>query len=463
MLAFKIFQHRIKHFFRQMPSCNRLAWFWIFLGCGVWADDWKTNQLFAAVRVQDLDENGGPVTLDPELQRRVRLLLRQLNADELGQRDQAERDLLAIGSKLLDYLPPELESQSAELKERLTRVRVALETRTAAEVTKPLAIDLQGEFDLPQLLEIVRQQTNNTTVAAIADERRLSVDWKGVSYWAAMDEVMDRLQLTFDADQSQGVMLSPAVDRASRRTSASYHGAFRVSPTRLQYSRDLTSSLPPQLQFALQLEWEPKLRVIRLDLPLDSVEILNPADPAVKQVVGGEGERVGFGVTNEKSGARANFAWPNLDAWETKTVDVRGKFNLLVAGREETFRFENLKSGLENKQTIDKSGIKVQLEEVSYDEHLMLLKIGIQFSDAKQSLESHLGWIYQNQIEIRDREGQSHAYLTIESGGRREQGLSLVYIFDRFDDLEGLQLIYRSPGILMESEVPFHLKDIPLR
>ena len=144
-------------------------------------------------------------------------------------------------------------------------------------------------------------------------------------------------------------------------------------------------------------------------------------------------------------------------------MDVRGKFNLLVAGREETFRFENLKSALENKQTIDKSGIKVQLEEVSYDEHLMLLKIGIQFSDAKQSLESHLGWIYQNQIEIRDREGQAHAYLTIESGGRREQGLALVYIFDRFDDLEGLQLIYRSPGILMESEVPFHLKDIPLR
>lgn len=463
MAAGQTFNRRLKRLAKNVPLSNGVVWLLSSIAGVGWVAGLASNNLVGAVCLQEPEEGESPAAIDPELQRRVRLLLRQLNADELAQRDQAERDLLAIGTKVLDYLPPELEGQSAELKERMTRVRIALETMTAGEVTKPLSLHLKGEFDLPQLLDNVRQQTNNVTLAAIADQKRISVDWEGVSYWAAMDEVMDRLELTIDNDQSRGVVLTSAVDRASRRTWASYHGAFRVSPTRLQYARDLTSSLPAQLQFSLQLEWEPKLRVIRLDLPLDGVEILNPSDPTIKHTVGAEGEKVGFGVTNERSGARANFAWPNLDAWETKTVDLQGKFNLLVAGREETFRFENLKTAIEKKQLIEKSGIKVQVEEVSYDEHLMLLKLGIQFSDAKQSLESHFGWIYQNQIEIRDREGQTHGYLTIESGGSREHGLSLIYIFDRFEDLDGLQLIYRSPGILIETEVPFRMDGIPLR
>lgn len=409
------------------------------------------------------DEPEKPAQLDPEMQRRVRLWTRQLNADELSERDQAEREMLAEGTLLLDYLPPETAGQSAELRERLTRIRVTLETRAAEEVAKPIAVTLKGEYGLPELVENIRQQTNNVTQVAPAEPKRLAIDWENVPYWVALDEIMDRAQMSFDSDQSPGVTLVPAVDRAPRKTYASYHGAFRVSPTRLQHSRDLTSSQATQSQFSLQLEWEPKLRVIRLELPLDGVEIVHPTDATIKQTVGNSGEKIGFGVTNEKSGAKAHFAWPNLDAWDAEVVDVRGKFQLLVAGREETFRFENLKVALQNKQLIEKSGIKVQLEEVNYDEHLMLIKIGIQFSDAKQSLESHFGWIFQNPIEIRDREGQVHSYLTIESGGAREQGLALVYIFDRFDDLEGLDLVYRSPGILIETEVPFEMKGIPLR
>ena len=139
------------------------------------------------------------------------------------------------------------------------------------------------------------------------------------------------------------------------------------------------------------------------------------------------------------------------------------KFNLLVAGREETFKFENLKSALETKQMIEKSVIKVRLEDVDYDDNLMLVRIGIEFSDAKESLESHFGWIYQNTVQLVDREQQTYSYLTIESGGQRDQGISLIYLFDKFEDLDGIQLIYGSPGILLEVEVPFELKGIPLQ
>lgn len=403
---------------------------------------------------------------DPDLQRRVRLLQRQLNADTLEQREEAEQKLLALGTQVLDYLPPETESQGAELRARLTRIRLNLEERAAGEINQPIGVHLQGEFSLPELLQALQQQTGNPPVLLPQGaEQRLSVDWSGKDFWPAFDEVLDQAQLSIaeDDNRKRGLALQPAVEASSRRQQASYHGAFRTSPRRLQFNRDFNRSRPGQLLFTAQLEWEPKLRVILLDLPLDGVELQHPTEPNRRLAVGGAGQRVGFGVAHERSSVEVSFSLPDVTEWQTPTVDVRGQFKLLVAGREETFRFENLASALKDKQQIEKSGIKVKLEEVAYDEHLMLIKVGIEFSDAKQSLESHLGWIYQNAIELRNPEGQAFNFLTIESGGRRPQGLALIYLFDRVEDLTGWELVYRSPGILLETQVPFLLEDVPLR
>jgi hypothetical protein len=202
--------------------------------------------------------------------------------------------------------------------------------------------------------------------------------------------------------------------------------------------------------------------VILLDLPLEGVELQHPTQPDRRVAVGKPGQRVGFGVGHERASSEISFALPDVQEWQTPTVDIRGQFKLLVAGREETFRFENLSTALPEKRQIEKSGIKVKLEDVAYDDQLMLIKVGIEFSDAKQSLESHLGWIYQNAIELRNPQGQAFNFLTIESGGRRPQGLALIYLFDRVDDLTDWELVYRSPGMLLEAQVPFELQGVPL-
>ena len=191
--------------------------------------------------------------------------------------------------------------------------------------------------------------------------------------------------------------------------------------------------------------------------------VQHPVETERSLTLGGENQKISFGVIGEQKSSNLSLPLPSLGDWGAPTIDLNGKFNLLVAGREETFKFENLKSALETKQVIEKSGIKVRLEDVDYDDHLMLVRIGIEFSDAKESLESHFGWIYQNTVQLVDREQQTYSYLTIESGGQRDQVISLIYLFDKFEDLDGIQLIYGSPGILLEVEVPFELKGIPLQ
>ena len=414
--------------------------------------------------VEPQDPAGTSIAVDPAWLRRVRLLQRQLNSDDASQRDIAEQALVDLGSGVLDFLPNESPSFSAEFNTRLNRIRLSLEAKAASEVIQPLSVQLQGQVTVQEALAAIEQQTRNRTGAPpLPPETKLNVQWEGVSYWQAIDDLADRLKLAVQTEQAAGVWLMPSEEATPRAALKSYHGGFRTSPTRIQYTRDLTKTRPGVGMLGLALEWEPKLRVIRLELPLESVLVQHPVEVERSLALGGENQKISFGVIGEQKSSNLSLPLPSLGDWGAPTIDLNGKFNLLVAGREETFKFENLKTALETKQMIEKSGIKVRLEDIDYDDHLMLVRIGIEFSDAKESLESHFGWIYQNTVQLVDREQQTYSYLTIESGGQRDQGISLIYLFDKFEDLDGIQLIYGSPGILLEVEVPFELKGIPLQ
>lgn len=414
--------------------------------------------------VEPQDPAGTSIAVDPAWLRRVRLLQRQLNSDDASQRDIAEQALVDLGSGVLDFLPNESPSFSAEFNTRLNRIRLSLEAKAASEVIRPLSVQLQGQVTVQEALAAIEQQTRNRTGAPpLPPETKLNVQWEGVSYWQAIDDLADRLKLAVQTEQAAGVWLMPSEEATPRAALKSYHGGFRISPTRIQYTRDLTKTRPGVGMLGLALEWEPKLRVIRLELPLESVLVQHPVEAERSLTLGGENQKISFGVIGEQKSSNLSLPLPSLGDWGAPTIDLNGKFNLLVAGREETFKFENLKTALETKQMIEKSGIKVRLEDIDYDDHLMLVRIGIEFSDAKESLESHFGWIYQNTVQLVDREQQTYSYLTIESGGQRDQGISLIYLFDKFEDLDGIQLIYGSPGILLEVEVPFELKGIPLQ
>jgi len=400
--------------------------------------------------------------LDEALQRQVRLLQRQLNADQREARERAEQELVDLGSRVLDYLPSESPGQAGEMNIRLRRIRLALETKAALEVTQPLAIDLKGQWTVEEILQAIGQQTGNSIGMGWQREQPLEVDWQQLTFWEAVDELADATQATVRERPGIGLVLQPELLPASRRARASYHGAFRISPTRIQSTLDLKSTQPTITNLSLALEWEPKLRVIRLEMPLTEIEIRPAGEDQVEAAVVEAGGRIAFGVGTDQRTASVSFPLPGLGDRAAEAIDVTGRFQLLVAGREEKFRFDKLSEALAEKRTIERSGIRVQLEESDMQEHLMLIKIGIQFSDDKQSLESHLGWIYENQVELIDSKGGTHPYLTIESGGRRDQGIALIYLFERFADLDDISLVYRSPGILLEVDVPFELRGIPL-
>ena len=89
-----------------------------------------------------------------DLKAEVRRLVRQLDAPQLAQREAAEAELLRRGPAVLDLLPPADDRTSAEVQQRLGRIRQQLQQAAADAVAKASTITLHA--DAMPLSEILR-------------------------------------------------------------------------------------------------------------------------------------------------------------------------------------------------------------------------------------------------------------------------------------------------------------------
>ncbi len=82
---------------------------------------------------------------DEAMKLEVRRLVRQLDAAQLAQRDAAEAALLKLGPKVLDLLPAASERTSAEVQQRVGRVRQQLQRAAAEAAVQTAKITLRAE------------------------------------------------------------------------------------------------------------------------------------------------------------------------------------------------------------------------------------------------------------------------------------------------------------------------------
>ena len=101
---------------------------------------------------------------EPELTTQVGRLVRQLDGDSLENRQSAEKALIELGPDVLKLLPTITPRTPAEVKQRLARIRTALEKAAAQAVAQPTRVALEGEMSLASALEAIQQQTGNRVV-----------------------------------------------------------------------------------------------------------------------------------------------------------------------------------------------------------------------------------------------------------------------------------------------------------
>ena len=406
---------------------------------------------------------------DAELAKKVAALVKQLDSNQQAQREAAEKELVALGPDVLPLLPALTPRTPAEVRNRLTRVRNALVKAEVEAATKPALVSLSGEMLFSEAAAAIGEQTGNKLVDyrerfnQEGSDPKVKVELDKVPFWQALDTILDAASLTiYNYDEEQGALAytSRGDNAVPRLGKASYSGLFRLEPTRIEAVRDLKNSSMHSLKLVTDAIWEPRVRPIVLEIPL--------ADVSATDESGGE---IGIDraegtleVPVEGTNAAVEIELPLVAPARSvaKVGSIKAKFIAVVLGKVETFEFPDLDK-LKSAE-LERGGVTVTVESCRKNGDIYDVSMRVRFDKAANALESHRGWIYNNECYLIDPKGQRNENAGLEATLLDTNEVGLSYKFDLGENVKpaGHKFVYRTPAAVIRIPAEFELKDIDL-
>lgn len=403
-----------------------------------------------------------------DLSSKVQSLVRQLGSNEAAKREAAEKELIAIGPDVLEHLPTTNARTPAEERVRLGRIRSTLEKAAAEAVTRPSLVTLSGEMPVSEAIEKIAQQTGNKLVDyrerfnQDAADPKIKVNLSKVSFWEALDTVLDAAQLTlYNYDEEKGALAytSRNDNAPARLGSGSYGGLFRLEPKRIQATRDLQASMSHVLRLTLDAVWEPRVRPIALEIPLADLTALDESGNAIS-IDTSEGtlevpvETVGTGVEIDLP-----FSAPPRSV---KTLaSLKGRMTAVVLGKVESFEFADIDKARSVEQ--ERGGVTVVLESCRKNADIYDVGMRVRFDRAANALESHRAWIYDNESYLIDPKNRRIDNAGLEATLVDVNEVGISYKFNLEGDTPGsYKFIYKTPAAIIRIPVSFEIKNIAL-
>jgi hypothetical protein len=402
-----------------------------------------------------------------ELATTVKKEVRRLADRDLAERDAAEKKLIELGPTVIDLLPPIVDRMPEEVKVRLNRVRGQLEKAYTEAAILPTQLTLAGdEITVDQLIAEVAKQTGNELFdnrddfGQALDPVKFKLSWKGIAFWPAIDAALDQADLSlypYREDQKLGLVVrSPGQHPRANR--ATYQGPFRIEPQKIELQRDLRLADGGGMTVTLEVAWEPRLSPIAITMPLDNFTLTDDKGKPIEGV--GPGISPEISVASGSKATELSIPWSLPPRSAESIASLKGKLMVLVPGRTEEFRFENLAAA--NMDVQRRGGVVVTLDAVRQNNDLWEAFVRVRFDKADGALESYRGWYYQNECYLVDAKGTRIDYSAFDRTKETEDEFGLGYLFDSPEGLKGLTLVYRTPTVIMNVPVEFELNDLPL-
>ena len=402
---------------------------------------------------------------DKDLQTEVPRLVRQLDAPQLAERESAEAGLLRRGPAVLELLPTPDQRMSAEVRQRLGRIRQKLQQARADAAANNSTVTLHADaMRLSDILGTLQKQSGNAIVdyrprfGQLAPDPKLTIQFNHTPFWAALDQVCGQA----------GLALYPYVERRAIGVVAaaenrlvgpvSYSGPFRVEPVEIVARRDLRWKDGAWLVVTIEVAWEPRIRVISLTQPMDRVSAVDERGNPLPVV---DSKAVPEALVDGKNTAvkmNVPLRLPSRDVREI--TSLKGTLQATIAGKHETFRFDALTK--EGKQQQRIAHTRVTLRKVRKNGQAWEIQIEVRFDDAADALASHRQWIFENQAYLQGPDGKPIPYDSYETKAQGRRDLGMAYQFTTNRPLSDLTFVYKTPGAIIVKSIDYHLKDIRL-
>lgn len=429
--------------------------------------------LLALGQVEAPQAKSGPavaakkVDVEAETKRLVKLL----DAEEAESREAAEKDLVALGADALVYLPRVGAKDSAELKNRLQRVREALEKVASSGFFKPGVVNLEGSMQLSVAIAKIEEQTGNALVdfrerySQEATNPTLKLEIKNASFWEAVDQICDQANLEIEGggnDEENGLpFITRTEGTANRVGRGQYAGLFRLEPTTVETTRDLRQPSQNSLRLLTSIAWEPRIKPIVLEAQLSDLSVVDENDkpipldesqgPILAEVEG----------IQQSTDLTFFLMLPSRDS--KKIGKLNCKMTALVPGRIETFEFEKLNKA--NNEQIQRGDVTVTIEKTRKIKDLFEVRLLVEYAEGSKALESHRGWVYSNPAYMLDPKGNEIEFANSETTTQDDSSVGFAYRFDLSGiegDLSKCKFVYKTASSLINVPVEIELKDIEL-
>ena len=396
----------------------------------------------------------------------VRQLVRQLDADSLDRRDAAEAELLRRGTPVLDLLPTPNDRMSAEVKQRLGRVRQKLQQQAADAAAQSTTITLHaGAMPLQKALAEFQKQSGNKLVdhrkafGQPATDVIINAQFDKTPFWQALDDMLDHAMLTvypFAEGTAIHVVASPE-RYSTRRAHAGYSGLFRFEPVGVVARREVrggTGSLRVQIEAA----WEPRLHIIAMSQRMADVKAIDERGRPVP--VANRNAQPEISTSGTAAALRFDipFELPRRDV--LRIASLKSKLTAMIPGRMETFRFDKLTEAKDVGKRI--AGVTVTLEQVRKNNDAWEVRMLVKFDDAGDALASHRTWIFNNPAYLEGADGKPIAYESYETTRQTKNEVGIAYVFAPDMPFDKLTFVYKTPGTIVSRSFEYEVKDIEL-
>lgn len=411
----------------------------------------------------------GEKPTDAALAERVQKLIRELDAPQKARRLDAEKQLLALGAKVLEHLPESTDNLRGEVKLRLDHIREQLEKAGAQQTVEPTSVTLHGEMPLSQALAELEEQTGNKLVDLRPEfnedtaDPDVKLDFDKAPFWEVLDNVLDQagLGLYLSAEEGGLGLVSRPDNGVKRVGRAIYTGAFRMEPTELVGRRDLRNPANQMLTLLLEAAWEPRLQPIAIMQPLDAVEAVDDNGQPIQVASAGNELEIDVDADLKSVELPLQFNLPERNA--RRIAQLKGKLTALLPGKVETFRFGNLDK-LKKRVERRRADVTVVLDEVRKNGSVWEVRVLLVFERATGALQSHLaaGWIDNNKASLEAPDKESVAYAGLETTRQTETEAGVAYKFVVPKGLKGYTFVYQTPTAIVSLPIEYELKDLDL-
>jgi hypothetical protein len=413
---------------------------------------------------------------------KIAKLIEQLDSPAVAQREKAERDLIALGPAALEALPQPDGRTSAEVAERLARVRQKLEIAYAEGAGRASLITLAGNFTPSELIRQLARQSSNALVdtrgpAAIAADKPIAVKFAKTPFWQALDFVLDAARLDVAA-QSKGGKTSLAVsprkaESPPRSKRAFYRGPFRfaVDSTTVQRGEANVSGV---LRVRLEIAWEPRIHPIALSQNARDLTATLASGTKLAAVT----PTAQWTTSSVDGDTKVDFDFPFVlpKGENGELQSIAGRFSMLLPGTEATFQFDKLAS-ITRPVSLRQADATVRLESFRRQGDLWEARVRVTYNDPRDAVQSHHGWLYQRRAKLVRIDPATKKETVVEAknfeSDGAEDGVQATYRFalpaekaveggipaKAADPLANYTFVYTTPAVILSVPVEFAIRE----